>query len=173
MNIYRSAGLAVGVFVGIIVAVIILRLTNRNRSVKTEYDEMQKKVRGDGYRIAFYTVIIYEAVMCLLSGAVELPAEPIVVHFMPIIIGVIVQASYCIWKHAYVGLNTRMNRYLLFMAVVAVINIGVGVMNCLEGNMVVDGIIQAPAVNLLCGAMCVILGVVGAVRKAADRGGDE
>ena len=49
------------------VAVALILIANNNRKFKTEYDERQLRVRGDAYRFAFYTVVIWETVLYSLS----------------------------------------------------------------------------------------------------------
>ena len=66
-NIYKAAGLAVGILVGLIIAAVLIVIANKNRKFKTEYDERQLKVRGDAYRYAFYTVVIWEAILFILA----------------------------------------------------------------------------------------------------------
>ena len=111
-NIFMSAGVAVGIFVGLIVAFVMIKLANSNRKVKSEYDERQLRVRGDAYRYAFYTVVIWEAVLIVLAyGDFHLPVPDLALHFAGIIAGVIVLSTICIWKDAYWGLNNNRRSY--------------------------------------------------------------
>ena len=112
-NLGRILGVVSGVLIGLVIAVIVLRFVNKNKKMTAEYDEMQKLVRGRGYMYSFYTVLIYEALMCVLSMGVELPAEQSVIHFVAIIVGVTLHACYCIWHNAYVGLNMNLKRYVV------------------------------------------------------------
>ena len=73
MNTAMAAGIPVGIAVGIILVVIILRFINRNKKVTTEYDERQKQIRGEGYKIAFFAVLLFEAAMCAVSLLPDLP----------------------------------------------------------------------------------------------------
>ena len=168
-NSARIIGGMTGIIIGWIVAVFVFRYVHRNKKLYTEYDEMQKLIRGEGYKYAFYTVLILEAVLCVLTMGMELPAEPYVVHFFVIFVGVTVQASYCIWKGAYIGQNTNLPRYIILMAVISVLNIAGAFMAWKSGELIVDGKFQSPMVNLLCGLMFAVIGIVGLVRKAADR----
>ncbi|MBR6353221.1 MAG: hypothetical protein IKS25_03775 [Oscillospiraceae bacterium] len=165
----RSAALAVGVVVGLVIALILLRYMNRDHKVKAEYDEMQKIIRNKGYMLAFYAVMILEALLCLVPGSLQIPAEPIVLHFLPIFLGITVQACYCIWNGAYVGLNTNMKRYLIVAVAASLINLLAFVMAWKNGGLLVDGVLQAPFVNLLCAVMFAVLGVVGLLRRSVQR----
>ena len=168
-NSARIIGGITGIIIGLIVAVFVFRYVHRNKKLYTEYDEMQKLIRGEGYKYAFYTVLILEAVLCVLTMGMELPAEPYVVHFFVIFVGVTVQASYCIWKGAYIEQNTNLPRYIILMAVISVLNIAGAFMAWKSGELIVDGKFQSPMVNLLCGLMFAVIGIVGLFRKAADR----
>lgn len=165
----RSLALTCGVLIGLVIALILVRYMNRNHKLRTDYDEMQKKVRNQGYMYAFYTVIIFEGLMSLITSFVDIPAEPIVIHFTPIFLGVLVQACYCIWKGAYVGLNTNLKRYIIVAAVATIINLLAFVMACKNGDLVVNGVLQATFINFLCAVMFAVLGVTALLRKAIDR----
>ena len=171
-NEARMIGVAVGIAVGLLIVAFVLRFINRNKAMATEYDEMQKQIRGIGYRYAFFTVMIFEAFLCILTLGMELPAEPYVIHFAAIFIGVTVQAAYCIWNDAYVGLNTNLGRYIVIMTIVSLFNLGVAFMSWRQGELVIGGKLQAQSINLLCGLMFAVLGVVGLIKKIAD-GRDE
>jgi hypothetical protein len=168
-NSARMIGVTIGIIVGLIIAIFIIRYVNRNKKLTTEYDEMQKQIRGEGYKYAFYAVLILEAVLCVLTMGIVLPAEPYVVHFFAIFVGITVQACYCIWRGAYIGQNTNLPRYIILMAVISVLNIAGAFMAWKSGELIVDGKFQSPMVNLLCGLMFAVIGIVGLVRKAADR----
>ena len=164
-NEARMIGVAVGIAVGLLIVAFVLRFINRNKAMATEYDEMQKQIRGVGYRYAFFTVMIFEAFLCILTLGMELPAEPYVIHFAAIFIGVTVQAAYCIWNDAYVGLNTNLGRYIVIMTIVSLFNLGVAFMSWRQGELVIGGKLQAQSINLLCGLMFAVLGVVGLIKK--------
>ncbi len=168
-NSARMIGVLTGIVVGLIIAFFIIRFVNRNKRMTTEYDEMQKQIRGEGYKYAFYAVMIFEAVMCVLTLGIEIPAEPYVIHFSAIFAGVTVQACYCVWRGAYIGLNTNLKRYVILMAVVSAFNLFTAFMALRSGELFADGKFQAPAVNLLCGLMFAAIGAAALVKKVTDR----
>ena len=169
----RSAGLAAGILVGLLFAFILMRYMNRDHKAKTEYDEMQKIIRNQGYKYGFYTMLIVECILALIPSFIRIPAAPIVIHFIPIFFGVTVHACYCIWKGAYVGLNTNLKRYLVVAVIASLINFLSFYMAWKNGGLMVDGVLQAPFVNLLVALMFAIIGIAGLLRKAADREGTE
>ena len=122
-NIYKSAGITIGILIGLILAVALILIANNNRKFKTEYDERQLRVRGDAYRYAFYSVIICEVILLILAiGEFTLPIPEYVLHFGGILIGCLVLSGYCIWKDAYWGLNNNRKRYGIILVVAGLLN---------------------------------------------------
>ena len=153
-NIYKSAGITIGILIGLILAVALILIANNNRKFKTEYDERQLRVRGDAYRYAFYSVIICEVILLILAiGEFTLPIPEYVLHFAGILIGCLVLSGYCIWKDAYWGLNNNRKRYGIILVVA-------GLLNALPLYMALStgSGSDFPYVNLL---TCIMLLVVG------------
>ncbi len=165
----RMFGVLAGTMVALVIVMIIVRYLIMNKEMTSRYDEMQKQIRGDAYRYAFYAMVIFEALMVILTLGMEIPAEPYVVHFLAMVVGITVQASYSIWKGAYVGLNMNLKRYIIFMVVISLFNLFTAFKAWREGNLIVDGKFQASAINLLCGLMFAVIGAVGLVKKLTDR----
>lgn len=158
-----------GVFTGVIVSLFIIRFFNKNHSFRTEYDEMQKKVRGEAYMYGFYALIIYEALLAFAETVISIPADPLVLHFSGILLGVGVQAGYSIWNDAYVGLNTQTNRFLIIMIVIGGVNLLVSAIAVIDGRMFVNGILQPPFCNLLVFFLFLILGIIGVIKRAGKK----
>ena len=168
----KSAGLTVGILIGLILAFALILISNNNRKVRTEYDERQIRVRGDAYRYAFYSVIICEVILLILAfGEFTLPVPEYVLHFGGILIGVLVLCTYCIWKDAYWGLNNNRRRYGIILVVAGLLN-AIPLFGALSHKTTLD----FPYVNLL---TCIMLLVVGAelllkqfLDRRADSSGD-
>ena len=164
-NLFMSAGLAVGVLVGLIVAVILVKLANSNRKIKAEYDERQLRVRGDAYRYAFYTMVIWEAILMILDfGDFHFPVSEYTFHFAGIIIGTMVLSTICIWKDAYWGLNNNRRSYGIILLVAGLCN-AIPVVGSLHGASGSD----FPYVNLLCCVMLVVVGAELLLKQLADK----
>ena len=169
-NTGRMVGIAVGIMIGLIICLILYRVMNKDGKIKTQYDEMQQIIRGKGYCYAFYAIMICEALLIPLSvGDVRLPFDNACLHFLIIFIGVIVHISYCVFKDAYVGLNTNMKRFMIIMIVVAVINFISAFAAFRTGEMMVNGQLQTPFINLLCGLLFVILAIELLIKKTIDK----
>ena len=167
----RSAGFAVGLAVGIVLVVILLKFANTNHKKETEYDERQKAVRGRGYMYGFYAMMIYEAIMiCASMSGVTIPAAPIAIHFTGIVLGGLVLSSYCVWNDAYWGLNNNLKRYAVVFLATAALNaipLIAAVKN--DGFNLQDG----PILNLICIVMLGVLGVEFLVKYLKDKDGAE
>ena len=164
-NIFKSAGLAAGIAVGLVVAVVLILLANNNRKFKTQYDERQLKVRGDAYRYAFYTVLVWEAILFVLSfGEFTYPIPEHVLHFAGIILGILVLSGYSIWKDAYWGLNNNRRRYGIILVVAGLLN-ALPLIGALRGG-------GFPYVNLLCCVMLLFVGIELLVKHLVDRRSD-
>ena len=170
MNNARMTGAAVGVAVGLVICVLVFRWFNKDKSILTKYDEMQEKVRGKAYMYGFFAMLICEALLALLAmGDVKLPADGPLVHFSVIFIGVMVQASYSIWNNAYKGMNTNVNRFAVFCVIISLFNFVPAIVAIASGNMLVDGQLQFPFINLLCGMMFIIIGLEILIKRIVDK----
>ena len=164
-NIYKSAGITIGILIGLILAVALILIANNNRKFKTEYDERQLRVRGDAYRYAFYSVIICEVILLILAiGEFTLPIPEYVLHFGGILIGCLVLSGYCIWKDAYWGLNNNRKRYGIILVVA-------GLLNALPLYMALStgSGSDFPYVNLLTCIMLLVVGVELLLKQFLDR----
>ena len=70
-NDARMLGAVVGAIVALVI-VIIIRKFILNKEMTTQYDEMQKQIRGEAYKYAFFAMIIFEALVVILTLGVEL-----------------------------------------------------------------------------------------------------
>ena len=167
-SIMKSAGLAFGIMIGLILAIALILISNNNRKVRTEYDERQLRVRGDAYRYAFYSVIICEVILLILAfGEVTLPVPDYVLHFGGILIGCLVLSTYCIWKDAYWGLNNNRRRYGIILVVAGLLN-AVPLFGALSRRSTLD----FPFVNLLTCIMLLVVGVELLLKHFLDRRAD-
>jgi len=166
VSIIRSAGMAVGILVGLFIAFIIIRFSNSNNKYKTEYDERQIKVRGDAYRFAFYAMMIFETIAALIEIAgIPLPFESYDLHFGSIFIGCIVLSTICIWKDAYWGLNNNRRRYGVVFIVCGLLNAIPVVMSLLSRQ---SEDMSFPYVSLMACIMLLVLGAELLVKQLVD-----
>ena len=72
----------------------------------------------------------------------------------------VVFASVCIVKDAYLSLKEKPRKIMTLLAVVSVLNLAIGVMNWKGGRVVENGVLTYGAANGICGAMVLVILVV-------------
>lgn len=165
----KAFGLGIGIVIGLIIVYIACKALNSDGRVRTDYDERQKAVRGTAYMYGFYAVLIVEAAMMLLSETENgLSALGIAEHFIPILAGVIVQVVYAIMHDGYFGQNNNTTKYMVFMALVSVFNLGVGFLG-LNKALAAGEPISTPLVSLGAGLLFVAVAIALFARKLARR----
>ncbi len=172
MNEYaigRSLGAAVGILIGIVLVVIIFKIANKNHKVKSEYDERQEIARGKGFRLAFYTIVIYAAINVVLGMAeLSLPMDPAVMAFSYIIVGALVDVEYCIWNDCYWGMNNNKVRYTIAFMIIGLINLIVPIGAAINGGLILDGVLSTPGINLLCSVLLITMGITMGLKEFVD-----
>ncbi|MCR5358058.1 MAG: hypothetical protein K6E63_11725 [Lachnospiraceae bacterium] len=154
----RGIGFIAGLMVGLVIVVILYKVANTDRKIKSEYDERQEKIRGKAYKIAFYTMLLYQALLIGLSiGEVSLPFEPYIAEFIGIFLSCTVLGGYCIWHDVYWGLNNDHKRYYIIFGVCLFLNLFPIVVPALRGEFARNGISGAPVLNILVMIMMAIL----------------
>lgn len=169
MNIFKSAGVAVGLLVGLVIAVIIFKVANTNHKAQTEYDERQKEIRGRAYMYAFYTMVAFECVIMVLDfGEINYPFESYLLHFASILAGCIVLCCYSIWHDVYWGLNNDPRKYSLVFIVTTLLNL-IPIIGAIKtGTMMENGKFGMPFLNILVMIMLAAVGIVFLIKHIAD-----
>lgn len=158
MNMAYTLGVIVGILVGVIFIVVFVKWTKIDGKVRCKWDERQLLIRGNGYKYAFFTVIILLILYVLLGESiVRFPMNYQATSFCIIVLGVAVDVVYCIWKGAYFSLNENRKRVLILFAVVGAFNMAIGIRNIMSGEALTDGVLNADSMNLFCGLLFVII----------------
>lgn len=170
MNIYMAAGVVTGVVVGLIISAILLTMAKKNKKEKFTYDERQKIARGEAYKYAFYVLVIYNAVCGLLDMALEVRwAEEITVMLIGICLAVIVHVIYSIWHDCWFSMNEEPKRVLVIFGVVAVINVIVAVIQGLNGELIVNGMLSGYCANLVVAVMFFVILIALAIKACMKK----
>ncbi len=174
MSSAYKIGVAVGITIGIIIFVLLYRLVNKDGKWKTEYDEKQEAVRGKGFKYGFFTMILYNGAIIILSATgFTIPMIHEVVLFTGIMLGAIVMASYDIWHDAYMGLNTNAKGFAVFAIVVAGINLLSALFSWKDTEMFEAGKLQFPFMNLICCLSFVLIGIQLFAKSIMDKKEEE
>ena len=130
---------------------------NNDKKVKTKYDERQRIARGKSFTYGFYAMMIANLLFMFahLFGLADFLGS--YGYFTAIIIGILVEMTYAIFKDAYMGLNTNPRKYMIFMACISGINIISTVIGIANSEMIQDGVLQTPYLNLLCSILFTVL----------------
>ena len=170
----KALSILIGIAAGIGLALVIFKYSNRNHKMETQYDERQKDVRGKGYRYAYYAMMIYEAILLILSiGEVALPVESYVLHFTGMLVGAMVLATYCIWHDAYWGLNNNRKRCGLIFLALGILNAIPVIGSLARGGMLENGKLATPAINLGVLIMLVVTGAELLIKAQLEKRGAE
>ena len=166
-----GTALALGIMVGLVLVVCIMRYVNRDKKVKTEYDERQKVVRGRSYMYGFYGIVFANLIMVFIM--IDFPEFVTVMGInsfvAPILIGIIVQCSHAIFNDSYKGINNNMTRYMVCMTFISIFNIAAGILPWVREGFIQDGEIYLNFINLEVGIMFIIICIEMAIKKAIDK----
>lgn len=155
-------GMLAGALVGIIaVAVCFEYVKIRKKDSNFEYDERQQLARGNGFKYAYVTSIIYNGIFCLLTvSGISVPVEQSVLIMIGILVTALVYAVYCIQHDAYVSLNENANRLMIVFTALGGFNTFIGITHLIHGTMVEDGVLTFHGINLFCGISLLVMVVV-------------
>lgn len=170
MGTWYATCITIGLLVGLLISILIIKMVNKNGKAKTEYDEMQEIERGKGYKYGFWTMCAVAGFWgCLSLFDIELPFDTFTLFLMTIIIGAGVQAIYCIMKDAYIGLNTNKVRIGIVTLFIGLFNLVNAAIFIIKGNFYVDGKFGASFSNLMCGLMILAIGIAFLIKNAIDK----
>ena len=170
----KNIGMAMGIFIGIIISLFVIKAFNKDGKMKTKYDEMQELVRGRAYKYAFWILVIYEVLLILADCLnLDLRSSNYLLQFIGIIIAVMVHAIYSIWNDAYIGLNTNPKRFAIICTVISIINLAIGIGSITRVGLLENGMIRDSLSNLLCGICFLVLAVVLFIKRSHDSAEEE
>ena len=155
-----NIGLLAGVLVGALVGVGIVALLFKLKVMDLTFDERQERARGQAYKYGFWTMMA-----CLLLYGFS---DMVLGRWCDVITGVMlcaapalmVFASVCIVKNAYLSLKEKPRKIMTLLTVIAALNLGIGGMNLKCGRVVKDGVLTYGAVNGICGVITLTILVV-------------
>ena len=148
--------LALGLCAGLVVSIFLVALLFRVKVLDMHFDERQERARGVAFRYGFYTMTV-----CLLaygfSDLVYHWCDALVGCVLCVFAGIAVLAVTAIRHDAYLGLYERPRQIMVLFAVVAIVNLSIGVIHLLDGGTVVNGVLTFRVVNLLAGILAAVI----------------
>lgn len=167
-NLAYVLGVIAGIlFVALFCAFFSAAVKRRGKSAKAQFDERQVVARGKAYRHAFFTLLFYLLAWGLFELATGMRLwDTYTGCFIGVFLSVTVFAVVAILNDAYFAVNERPATYLGIFALVTVLNLGIAIWNLIDGEdpIVENGILTYHSVNLLVGAMFLVILIVAAIR---------
>ena len=159
----HSLGYIVGIVVGILVGVGIVALLFKLKVMDLTFDERQERARGQAYKYGFWTLLT-----CLLLYGFS---DMVLGRWCDVLTGVMlcvaaslmVFASVCIVKDAYLSLKEKPRTVMTMLTVVSILN------RVLGGLVMENGILTFAAVNGICGIMVLVILVIYMVNYLLGR----
>lgn len=166
-----KVGFVVG-FLFVLFFVIILASAKRKK-IGGEYDERQQLVRGKGYKAGFFTMLICNMIILLLSnddGSMKYINTDVAV-MISAFVALIVFAVYCIFNDGYFGVVENPKSSIIGLFLIGVANMIIGFSN--SDSWVVDGKLSLGVLNFACGTTLFIVAFAGAIKLAINKREDE
>lgn len=149
-------GMLVGALVGIGIVVLLFKL----KVMDLTFDERQQLARGQAYKYGFWTLLGCLLLYGFSDAALGRWCDVLTGVMLCVAVALVVFASICIVKDAYLSLKEKPRTIMTLLTVVAALNLVIGGMNLKCGQVVKDGVLTSGAVNLICGAMVLVLLVI-------------
>jgi hypothetical protein len=175
MNATASFGMVFGLMVGLVIAVILLKFSNKDHKFKTQYDERQEFIKGRGYKYSFYTLLYLEALLAVLEvGNISFGIEKYLVHFIVILISLAVLCVHSIWNGVYWGLNNNRKRYSAIIVIAVALNLIPVISSIARGSLSTDGFNSLPILNIIVLIWMGVIGICALAKKCfATKGNEE
>jgi len=172
MNVSLMLAMLCGVACGLILVAIILKITKtkKDNGIKCKYDERQIIARGHGFKLGFFTLVIYDFIYGMLGiFSTKQLFDPLLAMTIGIMIAAAVHITYCIWKEAYFSLNEEPKRVLIAFLLIALANILIGIVNISNGEIFTNGVLNFRIVNLLCGFFFFEIFIALGIKKLVNK----
>ena len=156
----HSLGYIFGLLAGVLVGVGIVALLFKLKVMDLTFDERQERARGQAYKYGFWTLLT----CLLLYGFSDMVlgrwCDVITGVMLCVAVAMVVFASVCIVKDAYLSLKEKPRQVMTLLTVISILNLGIGFMNWKHGQVVKDGVLTYGAVNGICGLMLLVILVI-------------
>ena len=153
-------GMLTGVLVGALAGIGIIVLLFKMKVMDLTFDERQERARGQAYKYGFWTLLG----CLLLYGFSDMVlgrwCDVITGVMLCVAVAMVVFASVCIVKDAYLSLKEKPRAIMTLLTVISALNLAIGAANWKSGRVVKDGVLTYNAVNGICGVITLTILVV-------------
>lgn len=168
-----SEAWVVGFVCGLIAVIAVFRLLARKLQAdgaeKTKYDERQLIERGKGYRIAFFSYVIFNIIFFVLDMALEVQIPVGFLLICGILVASAVHVVYCLFHEAYWGLNNNVKSYIIILIVAGVLNLVIGLVNGFSSNWYTDGVLGYSIYNLVVAVFLAVILIAMLLKYMKDK----
>jgi len=166
MNGFMIAGMITGVVLGLLIAAVLLRFAKKDKKEKFTYDERQHIARGIGYKYAFFTLVIYNVAYGIFDMATEIKwVENFTGMMIGVCLAVLVHIVYSIWHDCYFSMNEEPKKVLILFGVICVVNVGIAVVQGINGELIENGVLTNNCANLIVSIMFGVILIVLAAKN--------
>lgn len=152
--------IAAGLMLGLAAGLLVVALLFRKKVLDCTFDERQERARGVAFKYGFFTLLI----SVFVYGASELAfgrwCDALMGGCLCMAAGMSVFAVTCILKDAYLSLRERPRRIMTLFVILSAVNLGLGGIQIAGGGLVEDGVLTFRAMNLVVGAMILLILIV-------------
>ena len=135
---------------------------------EAKYDERQTVVRGRAFKYAYGTLLVALLLYAVTEGLWSW-CEPVTGCVAAIAVSLIPYVWISIMNAAYGWADTnRLGQYVVFV-LLGIMNLGLAVSSWLEGDMVVDGVLQIGGANLMLGIVFIYVFAVALIQRARQK----
>ena len=158
------AGLALGILVGVIAASGLLAFLFKKKVLDCHFDERQERARGKAFQYGFFTLLVASYVYAVSDEVFGRWCEVLTGVTLCIAVSMCVFSITCILKDAYLSLREKPRQVMTMFALLSALNLGVGVMQGLHGDLMEDGVLTIRAVNPIIGFATLVILIVYIVK---------
>ena len=158
------AGLALGILVGVIAASGLLAFLFKKKVLDCHFDERQERARGKAFQYGFFTLLVASYVYAVSDEVFGRWCEVLTGVTLCIAVNMCVFSITCILKDAYLSLREKPRQVMTMFALLSALNLGVGVMQGLHGDLMEDGVLTIRAVNPIIGFATLVILIVYIVK---------
>ncbi len=166
-----NIGFAVGILLGLILVAIIITVKKKKRG-KSEYDERQELIRGRGYKIAYFTLMISVGLVLCFSAGSGIPyIETDAAYVIAIMVSLVFFCIYCIIKDGYFGVFEKPKTVLIELFLIGLANFIIALVN--SEKWVIDGKLSMGSINLICAITMLVVTLAGFIKLLIVKREDE
>ena len=160
LSLGYNFGMLVAVLVGALVGVGIVALLFKLKVMDLTFDERQERARGQAYKYGFWTLVVCLFLYGFSDQIFGRWCDVLTGAMLCIGAALMVFASVCIVKDAYLSLKEKPRSVMTLLVVVSALNLAIGAMNWKNGRVVENGVLTYGAVNGICGVITLTILVV-------------